>query len=74
MNLSMEDIERIAELNGLEFIDNPTKEQLEEQREWLAEYRKERDKMDTEHNPYCIQCGRSDICQGSVSKYIMCDR
>ena len=41
MNLSMEDIERIAELNGLEFIDNPTKEQLEEQREWLAEYRKD---------------------------------
>ena len=48
MNLSMEDIERIAEQCGVE--------------------------MNTEHNPYCIQYGRSDICQGSVSKCIMCKK
>ncbi len=74
MNLSMEDIERIAEQCGVEIIniDDATEEQIEEQREWLAEYRKKIDKMDTKHNPYCIQCGRLDICQGSISKCIRC--
>lgn len=72
MNLSMEDIERIAEQCGVKIIDidDATEEQIEEQHKYFEEYLKERDKMDTEHNPHCIQCGRSGICQGSVSKCI----
>lgn len=39
MNLSMEDIKRIAEQCGVEIINinDATEEQIEEQREWLAE-------------------------------------
>lgn len=76
MNLSMEDIERIAEQCGVEIIniDDATEEQIEEQHQYFEEYLKERDKMDTKHNPYCIQCDSSDICQGSFSKCIMCER
>ena len=74
MNLSMKGIERIAEQCGVEIIniDDATEEQIEEQHKYFEEYLKERDKMDTEHNHYCIQCGRSD--QGSVSKCIMCKK
>lgn len=76
MNLSMEGIERIAEQCGVEIIniDDTTEEQIEEQHKYFEEYLKKIDKMDTEHNPYCIQCGRSDICQGSVSKCIICKK
>lgn len=76
MNLSMEDIERIAEQCGVEIIniDDATEEQIEEQHKYFEEYLKKIDKMNTEHNPYCIQYGRSDICQGSVSKCIMCKK
>ena len=53
MNLSMEDIERIAEQCGLEIIniDDATEEQIEEQHKYFEEYLKKIDKMNTEHNP-----------------------
>lgn len=68
--LTMEQIEEIAKLNGIEIIENPTQEELEEQSESLilsladiVDYRQS----------LCKNCTWKDNCKGFISECIICN-
>lgn len=68
--ISMEDIKEIAKLNGIEIIENATKEELEEQSKSLM--LSIADIIDSEHN-LCKYCTWKDNCKGIISECIICN-
>lgn len=68
--ISMEDIEKIAKLNGIEIIENPTQEELEEHSESLllsladiVDYRQS----------LCRNCTWKDNCKHIVCECLICN-
>lgn len=68
--ISMEDIEKIAKLNGIEIIENATQEELEEQSESLM--LSIADIIDYRHS-LCKNCTWKDNCKGIISECIICN-
>lgn len=68
--ISMEDIKKIAKLNGIEIIENATQEELEEQSESLMQ--SIADITDPEHN-LCKYCPCKDSCKGNTFECAICN-
>ena len=68
--ISMEDIKKIAKLNGIEIIENATQEELEEQSESLM--LSIADIIDSEHN-LCKYCTWKNSCKGNTFECAICN-